>query len=750
MYIFVLPDLTATMPALTKTETMKRIIFALVACIVAVQPAVSQSSSIGLQFYLDQNNNCTFDTGEPQIYTPPYYYEVRYVTTSNSVAVTNGTLPCSFTSLAVNNYSVPATNTLVFNPSFSIFPQFVPGYSCSAYSNLQYGTTTFIPIKSVGHGLGGYNINTKLYAGDADKDSIPICTNIGNDTVAVTFFVPNYFTCSAQTASRTYSLYLDGTLFEQITSISGSGGAATSGSFGMGRSWESHGPQSSVLAFYWKMPSGISTAGTHTISLRSTQVYSHSLSVVNVDISLYSVPCSNVSGKFFNDCNNNCVYDVTDGGVGTGVNGLAYSTSHTVGFTPDQFGNYSVYFPGTGTFSISSSSSVPSFTACSPGSVLTVTSTASTLHFGYKVPNFLDPAVSMWRSSAGTTNPGNIIPISVTPTNSAYYNCSGTLSIGGTMKVVLPSFFTYTGTSSSPAPTVIPASGGDTLLWSVANFFTFTTKHISVLISPTISLNTNFTVTAMILPSADQNTLNNVCIVTGLIGAPFDPNNKIAYSAGMQPNGDFPPGETLYYTINFQNVGTAPAVNVKTLDTIDVNLDLASLRILQSSFPVQLQANAISREVAFRFNGINLPDSNSNEPGSHGFVRYSINVKSGTPINTVIRNRAFNYFDFTAPVATNQTSNKIVVPGDLSAIGELTMSHVIALVPNPVREMLMVYASQPVTNAQVFDLTGQLVNKAAPDGTSFAIEMKNLPHGIYFVRVSFVDGSTLVKRVVKQ
>ena len=57
----------------------------------------------------------------------------------------------------------------------------------------------------------------------------------------------------------------------------------------------------------------------------------------------------------------------------------------------------------------------------------------------------------------------------------------------------------------------------------------------------------------------------------------------------------------------------------------------------------------------FIFNNIQLPDSNVNEPASHGFVKFKINQRANNPLGTVIENKAGIYFDFNEAVITNST-----------------------------------------------------------------------------------------------
>ena len=65
--------------------------------------------------------------------------------------------------------------------------------------------------------------------------------------------------------------------------------------------------------------------------------------------------------------------------------------------------------------------------------------------------------------------------------------------------------------------------------------------------------------------------------------------------------------------------------------------------------------------LVFNFPNINLPDSNSNEPGSHGYVQFKIRAKNNIVIGDVLSNTANIYFDFNAPIITNTTNNAVIL-----------------------------------------------------------------------------------------
>ncbi len=73
--------------------------------------------------------------------------------------------------------------------------------------------------------------------------------------------------------------------------------------------------------------------------------------------------------------------------------------------------------------------------------------------------------------------------------------------------------------------------------------------------------------------------------------------------------------------------------------------------------------------VIWKFNNIMLPDSNINEPLSHGFIRYRVNPLDNLVLGNQVKNKAGIYFDYNKVVQTNQVINTVAatMPVTLSA-----------------------------------------------------------------------------------
>ncbi len=135
-----------------------------------------------------------------------------------------------------------------------------------------------------------------------------------------------------------------------------------------------------------------------------------------------------------------------------------------------------------------------------------------------------------------------------------------------------------------------------------------------------------------------------------IIGS-YDPNDKLVSPSGVGEENYILADTELEYTVRFQNTGNDTAFTVYILDTLSTFLDLHTFESGVSShdYEVEILENNIIR---WQFDNIYLPDSNINEPASHGFVKFVISPKEDIEQGSVITNQAGIYFDFNAPIIT--------------------------------------------------------------------------------------------------
>ncbi len=231
----------------------------------------------------------------------------------------------------------------------------------------------------------------------------------------------------------------------------------------------------------------------------------------------------------------------------------------------------------------------------------------------------------------------------------------------------------------------------------------------------------------------ELNLLNNHDSISTAVVSSFDPNDKRGLPATLTPQqGDS--GTELTYFIRFQNTGNAPAFTVRLVDTLPAEVLLQTFRFESASHPVNWTIKP-GRIAEFSFNGIQLPDSSSNEVESHGFVRFSIQTRLGLLPGAHIDNTAHIYFDLNEPVQTN-TSVIPVLQTNTSEEMPWSAADLLVL-PNPAKERLFLKISNQAFNAAsiwITDISGRQTSRwENVSADSFQVVVSNWPAGVYFV-----------------
>ncbi|HKR05658.1 MAG TPA: SdrD B-like domain-containing protein [Bacteroidia bacterium] len=201
----------------------------------------------------------------------------------------------------------------------------------------------------------------------------------------------------------------------------------------------------------------------------------------------------------------------------------------------------------------------------------------------------------------------------------------------------------------------------DTLYWNFSNLAvgqTFT--RLPTFTAPSAGTFLNFKFIAQQLDAGNNVIFSSELSFSNTVSCSFDPNDKHVQPPGVQAPHYTLFGEDLYYTIRFQNTGNDTAFRVIIYDTLDTDLDFNTFEFISSSHGVKTELNPSNGALKFTFNNILLPDSNINEPMSHGEVTYRIQTKQGLPSNTVINNTAYIVFDLNTPVITNTSLNTMI------------------------------------------------------------------------------------------
>jgi uncharacterized repeat protein (TIGR01451 family) len=450
-----------------------------------------------------------------------------------------------------------------------------------------------------------------------------------------------------------------------------------------------------------------------------------------------------IEGMVFHDINNDCI---PAGGILKYVPMSVYDSIGNLIVSSTSLANGNYYFsagPGSYQLEIDTLNLTPSLEVTCPvgntsSAFIPYTDTVvSGGDFGLNCAGF-DLGVQSIVPN-GWIFPGQTHELSVLAGDAtAQYNMHCATGIAGevTIAVTGPGVITFGG-----SPTNVSAN---TAVYSIADFGAVNVNEFAA----TILTNTNatagdeFCVTVSVATNASgeldiANNLYSYCY--GVVNS-LDPNEKETYPEIVQPGYV----DEFTYTIHFQNTGSAPAFNIRLADTLDINLDLTTLKVVNASDAFTTTLNPNTRLLTVRFPNIMLPASSVDPEGSIGFIQYRVKPVAGLLDGTVIENRAYIYFDFNSPIVTNTSENLFSVTAGL---GEL-VDEKIQLYPNPSDSQVFIRSENSVIEqVMLYDLNGMLVKTMSPNSKQTSVDTSNLKAGIYITTIQ-TNQSVVTKRLI--
>jgi hypothetical protein len=724
---------------------MKKILFLFI-LISALSKA--QNDSIMYFAYTDYNNNCIYEPGmgeEPLkafAFTFDYKFSAGTIQSNTKPTDNNG-----FVKFYAPSAFSPATNTLAITPClFTMPPQFS---ACFSNQDLPYNTTYSVGVYSpAGNAAFNYLSISDFYLstqGQSINDYISTpglkyyC--IGKTNITANAFGFNYIgtNMSAVQFSLTFlNGSTDSQLYTHFTMSNPNNCAFTSGNYNGFANPELH------------------TPGIYTVSLvaqgMNASTYTNSFVLV-VD------SCTSINGNVFVDCNSNCIKDANefncDEEVVISTNGTYTTTS-----IPDYNGNYSIVTPYSATQYTATIIPNTDFTlACStPSSVVYTANAANSSYFANTLNqtsvNNINYSSYVEHPYSGSSVPGGSFKLRSyydvsKPDFCSAVNNSGTYYIKLDQNTQLASV--EPGTPNYSA--IYPTSNGDSIVWNIADLRTNAMNlggnefvlNIDMKVTATIGL--PYSITSGVISNVVETSFtDNEKTGTWLIGGPFDPNYIEVTPAGIGSQGYIPTSTTeLYYTIHFQNVGNAPAINVKIKNQLDNNLDVTSIKLLGSSAPVQTNIDG-NNLATFAFNHIMLIDSTHDEPNSHGFVSYKINLKPSLAPGTQISNTAGIYFDYNAAVLTNTVLNTIQSTTNIKDFS----SNTIDVYPNPSNGIVNINSFNIITKINVINVLGEIVKSVNVNANQLVVDLTDLKSNVYFLQITDTKNQTSIKKIVRE
>ncbi len=300
--------------------------------------------------------------------------------------------------------------------------------------------------------------------------------------------------------------------------------------------------------------------------------------------------------------------------------------------------------------------------------------------------------------------------------------------------------------SISQAGTTPTASG---FSYNFTNLAPFEIRYIQVNLQvptiPSVTLGDLITNTVMVQANNDINLSNDSATLTQTIVGSYDPNDKSESHGGKIVHGNFTSGDYLYYTIQFENTGTANAEFVTIVDVLDSQLDETTFEQLTASHAVNTRREG--NQLTWHFYDIDLPPTVANPTGSHGYVTFRIKPKAGYAIGDIIPNTASIYFDYNPAIVTNTYATEFV---QSMGIGTFN-AHAISMVPNPASTWITINNNnaEKISKVVIYDISGKRVlslNNSALN--SINVDVSPLLKGIYLVEVSSETNLKTSKKLI--
>jgi uncharacterized repeat protein (TIGR01451 family) len=458
---------------------------------------------------------------------------------------------------------------------------------------------------------------------------------------------------------------------------------------------------------------------------------------------------SSLKGTVFNDLNDDCLEQNEAKLKNVPINIYNENLQYLGTTTTNTSGNF--YYPSAVngyTIKIDTSNFKYITNCTNPGYDTTLSTSSNNqlidLDFGFKCPDDFDLSIQSI-ANYGIAFPGQQHSLRLmTGETSEWFGFECFPNLGGTLNIIAEGPIQYIG---APPFAITPTVYGTVYSYNISDFTTIEDNsfELNFIVDTTAQSGDNITVYAEILSTNNEiNTSNNSMLFTYEVVNSYDPNLKEVYPQQVLPGFE----DYLTYTIHFQNLGSAPAFNIRIADTLSNYLDVETFKVINYSDPNTITINNNILQV--RFPNIMLPDSASNPEGSKGFIQYKIKPKSGLVINSTIENTAHIFFDYNPAVVTNTALTECVEKIDSDTIEK---EGSFKIFPNPSYGAINISTELKLNGEikiQLFDLSGKELKISEIEkiiASNWKINL-NEKSGFYILQITDPEGNVFKKKIV--
>ncbi|MFN7012817.1 MAG: T9SS type A sorting domain-containing protein [Bacteroidia bacterium] len=261
---------------------------------------------------------------------------------------------------------------------------------------------------------------------------------------------------------------------------------------------------------------------------------------------------------------------------------------------------------------------------------------------------------------------------------------------------------------------------------------------------PTVNLGDFLTNSASIQITNDIHIPNNSSTLTQMVVGSYDPNDKAESHGGRIVFEDFTANDYLYYTIRFENTGTANAEFIRVEDWLNADLDETTFEMLNASHTVNTRRSG--NQLTWHFYNIDLPPTVTHPNDSHGYVYFRIKPKPGYAIGDVIPNTASIFFDYNPPIVTNTFNTEFV-----ENLGTDTFeTHNIRLYPNPAQDFITITNSNgTIAAVSIFEVSGKRIYEITKNQSAeMNINTSAFAKGLYLIEITTQDNHKTNKKLI--
>lgn len=441
----------------------------------------------------------------------------------------------------------------------------------------------------------------------------------------------------------------------------------------------------------------------------------------------------NLNGLRANQITGTVTYQNTAGNCNSGVQvytpvSANNGTYNYTTYTNPASGNYSIIIPNTGNYNTAVNNSWYNNThfLINPTNY-SVTSSGTNQIYPNKdfcissADNYTNLDIAIYPKDGRPSRPGFPTTFIVN-----VFNYGSTIVNGDVKLNFNPSLVSYASALTTPV-----VSSND-VTWNLSNFYPFQTKTFEVTFNvatpPTVVTGTILPFQVNATTSASGTPQNFQAILNQEVVNSYDPNDIRVLEGHQIALADV--NKYIHYLVRFQNTGTAAATTVVVKQNLDSKLDWDTFTPVASSHTNLVQVQN-KNDLTYTFSNINLINSSSNEPASHGWLLYKIKPKSNVAVGDILHGTANIYFDHNTPITTNTSNTEVTNP--LSS-ENFTKDIRFIVYPNPTQEYINIDVDYSENfEVKIVNQLGQLIKVVTISEATTKIDIKDFAKGVYFL-----------------